>query len=96
MIIYEITTKVRSDLIEDYEQYMRRRHIPELLATGYFSGAKFTRSGNRYRIQYETSALDGYLAHDAARLRADFLEHFPKGVEVERETWEIVETWTKV
>ncbi len=97
MIIYEITTIVRADLIEKYESYMRERHIPELLETGFFGGAKFTRCGeNRYRIQYEAHdqmALDEYLQTDATRLREDFLVHFGEGVEVSRENWNVLEVW---
>jgi len=97
MIIYEITTIVRADLIEKYESYMREQHIPELLETGFFGGAKFTRSvENRYRIQYEAHdqmALDEYLQTDATRLREDFLAHFGEGVEVLRENWNVLEVW---
>lgn len=42
MIIYEITANVRTDLVKSYETYMRETHIPDLLETGFFSGAKFT------------------------------------------------------
>ncbi len=97
MVIYEITAVVRADLIEEYETYMRGRHIPDLLATGYFSGAAFALSGeNRFRIRYEADsqkALDDYLEKDAERLRADFLAHFPKGIELSREVWENLQVW---
>jgi Domain of unknown function (DUF4286) len=97
MIIYEITTIVRADLIESYEKYMREIHIPDLLATGCFSGAKFTRSGeDRYRIQYEAhdqNALDEYLNKQAARIRADLLKHFSEGIELSRENWEVLQVW---
>ena len=97
MIIYEITATVRADLIEKYEEYMRETHIPDLMATNYFSGAKFTRSSeNRYRIQYEArdqKALDEYLETEAARLRADFLAHFSEGIELTRENWEVMRIW---
>ncbi|HVE55784.1 MAG TPA: DUF4286 family protein [Pyrinomonadaceae bacterium] len=97
MIIYEITATVRTDLSEKYEKYMIERHIPDLLETGFFSGARLTRSGeNRYRIQYEArdrKALDGYLETEAARLRADFLAHFSEGVELSRENWEVLQIW---
>ena len=99
MIIYEITATVRVDLIEAYERYMREIHIPDLLATGFFSGARMARAGdNRYRIGYEAhdqKSLDEYLAFAAARLRADFLAHFPEGVEVARENWEVLQLWKK-
>jgi hypothetical protein len=99
-IIYEITAIVRPQLALEYEKYMRERHIPDLLETGFFRAAYFTRSAaateNRYRIQYHAhnrSALDEYLKTQAERLRADFLAHFPKGIELSRENWEVLEVW---
>lgn len=72
-------------------------HIPDLLATGFFSRAKFARSGeSRYRIQYEAQnqeALDGYLETDAARLRAGLFGRFPEGVALSRENWEVLQDW---
>jgi hypothetical protein len=98
-VIYEITAVVRADLIGKYEKYMRGRHIPDLLETGYFRAASFTRSGkDRYRIRYEAhdqTALDQYLQNEAARLRADFLAYFPEGVELNRDVWEVLESWKK-
>ena len=94
MVIYEITAIVRAEIVEEYEKYMRERHIPDLLATGYFRRAFFTRSSeNRYRIQYHANNqedLDKYLNSQAERLRADFLKHFPAGVELSREVWEVI------
>jgi Domain of unknown function (DUF4286) len=99
MFVYEITAVVRADLVEKYEKYMRERHIPDLLETGYFRAASISRAAkNRYRIRYEArdqNALDEYLKNDAARLRADFLEHFPEGAEVSRDVWEVLESWKK-
>lgn len=97
MIIYEITAIVRKDLIESYEKYMREHHIPDLIETGFFARAFFTRSNeNRYRIQYhahDQPALDEYLKTKAEFLRNDFLEHFGEGIELSRENWEILQTW---
>jgi len=99
MFIYEITAVVRADLVAKYEVYMREQHIPDLLETGYFRAASFTRSGkDRYRIRYEArdqTALDQYLQNEAPRLRADFLEHFPEGVDLSRDVWEVLEVWEK-
>jgi hypothetical protein len=97
MVIYEITATVRADLTGEYEKYMRETHIPDLLATGFFSGARMARAAeNRYRIQYEArdrQALDEYLETEAPRLRADFLAHFSEGVELSRENWEVLQVW---
>lgn len=97
MVIYEITAEVESNLIEDYEKYMRETHIPDLLETGCFSSAFLTIANqNRYRIQYhahDQKALDEYLQNHAPRLREDFLSHFPKGIALSRENWEILQSW---
>lgn len=97
MIIYEITAIVSKDLIEEYEKYMRERHIPDLIETGFFARAFFTRSENhRYRIQYhahDEKSLDEYLKTKAEFLRTHFLETFPEGIELSRENWEILQEW---
>lgn len=97
MITYEITAQVRSDLIEDYEAYMRKRHIDDVLATGFFASASFSKSAEgRYRIRYyayDQAALDDYLANHATELRQHFSDHFPEGVELTRENWTVVQYW---
>ena len=96
MLIYEITATVDAELIPDYEKYMTERHIPDLLATGQFTTASIAKAGNLYRIRYHAATrehLDAYLTNDAPRLRADFAEHLPGGVEVSREIFEMVGTF---
>ena len=65
MVTYEITTVVEPQLAEAYEHYMRREHIPHLMATGCFVSASLARSSaGRYRIRYEAESqaeLDRYL-----------------------------------
>jgi hypothetical protein len=93
MLIYEITATVDVELIADYEKYMTERHIPDLLATGHFAAAFFANNGNVYRIGYHADTseqFDEYIETHAERLRADFAEHFPNGVEVSRQVLEIV------
>jgi hypothetical protein len=97
MVTYEITTLVQPHLVEDYEHYMRARHIPQLLGTGCFQGAALTRAApGRYRVRYEArneGDLERYLAQHAAGLREDFASHFPEGVTVSREVWVAIQTW---
>src|SRR4029079_3991707 len=97
MIIYEITATVAPELVDEYERYMREHHIPALLATGCFGTAAFTRStAGRYRMRYEASAesdLDRYLPVYAERLRSEFADRFPTGVEVAREVWTVRHAW---
>jgi len=97
MVTYEVTTIVEPRLIEAYERYMRQVHIPDLLATGCFHGAAFTRSAvGRYRVRYEAPTeadLERYLATHATRLREDFASHFPGGVTASREVWVAIQSW---
>lgn len=97
MITYEISALVRSELIESYETYMRDRHIGDVIATGFFSSASFSRSADgRYRIRYEAvdqCSLDAYLKDSAPALRKHFNDHFPEGVELTRENWDVLEVW---
>lgn len=93
MITYEITATVQADLIESYENYMIDRHIPHLMETGCFATAIFSRNNARYRIRYEAhdrEALSRYLKEHASRLRDDFADHFPTGIELSRDTWDVL------
>jgi len=88
---------VAPDLVEAYERFMRRVHIPDLLATGCFHGATFTRSEQgRYRVRFEApseASLERYLGTHAQRLREDFSSHFPQGVTGAREVWVAIQHW---
>lgn len=93
-VTYEVTATVNLDLADRYEQYMTRYHIPDLLATGCFDGATFSRSGpGRYRIRYEApnqETLDTYLQNHSVGLRAKVDREFGEAVSVSREVWTVV------
>ena len=97
MVTYEITAVVDEHRVNAYEEYMRSRHIPDLMATGCFVSASLSQSApTRFRIRYEApdrATLDRYLAEHAPRLRDHFAGTFPDGVEVTREEWDVVEAW---
>lgn len=97
MIIYEVTAEVREDLIENFEKYMRERHIPDLIKTGSFRSAEMAEiSSGKYRIRYAAEnreILDGYLETSAKDLREDFLKTFPDGVKLSREFLKVLQTW---
>ena len=95
-VTYEVTAVVPSELVGQFEEYMRRRHIADVLATGYFESATFSRTDAKYRMKYlahSREALDRYLAEDTMRLRDDFYKHFPAGIELSREVWDVIETF---
>jgi hypothetical protein len=98
MIVYEVTTTVASGGVERYEAFMRDRHIPDVMASGCFSSASFARSvPGRYRMTYlapDLDVLDRYLRTYAPQLRADFAAQLGTTVEVSREVWTQVQSWT--
>ena len=97
-VSYEITATVAPELVAEYERFMREHHIPALLATGRFRSAAFARSAaGRYLIRYEARdqvELEGYLASQADALRAEFAGRFPAGIELSREIWSVLESWS--
>lgn len=97
MIIYEITAKVRLDLIKEFEGFMRDVHVQDLLDTGYFAGAEMSKvTDGVYQIQYfvkDRETLDKYFAADGKRLREDFSKQFPEGVATSREILDVLQTW---
>ena len=98
VITYEVTALVEPSLAERYENYLRERHIPDLLATGCFVGADLARGdAGCYRVRYEAGsreALDRYLREHAESMRAHFAAFFPSGVQLERAEWEHLQHWT--
>jgi hypothetical protein len=93
MIVYEVSAAVESALSAQFEMYMTSEHIPDLMATGCFMSAMFSRSGNMFQIRYtavDRAMLDRYLAEHAERLRADVVKRFPSGIKFMREIWDVV------
>ena len=97
MIVYEITTKVDVHLIEEYEKFMKKTHIPDLLETGHFVSAEFAKiSEGYYRVRYlaeNKQELETYLDNNAEHLREDFIKKFPVGVKVSRKILKVLKTW---
>ena len=67
MIIYNITTKVHHSIDADWRQWQQETFIPAMLATGYFSSAKWLRlleqddsEGHTYAVQFGGDDSDTY------------------------------------
>ena len=86
MYIYNVTVNVEEDIHDQWLQWMRTTHIPEMIATGKFTHAKMLKvlvteetGGITYSIQYLTDSketLESYYAEDASRLRQDGMSRF--------------------
>ena len=95
---YEVIVDIAPHLAHDYQQYMRNKHIPEILATGHFRHIQFDQSTpTRFRTAYvaaSQAAIDLYLHEHATHFRNDFLAHFPEGASANREIWVTQTNWS--
>jgi Domain of unknown function (DUF4286) len=97
MVSYEVTLQAQPQVAAAVEQFMIESHIPQIFRTGCFREIRFSRaSAGRFRTAYQASTqadVDRYVQDHAPRLRAEFLERFPEGVNLTRETWVQREVW---
>ncbi len=86
MFIYNVTTNIEESVHEEWLQWMKEIHIPEMLATGKFTQAKMCRvlveedmGGFTYSVQFavpDKETLERYYKEDADALRKKVLELF--------------------
>ena len=65
MILYNVTVNVDDDVHDEWLQWMKTKHIPDVLATGLFLDNKLFRiksddGGHSYSIQYFLRSMDDY------------------------------------
>ncbi len=67
MIIYNVTLKVETDIADEWTKWMKDEHIPDLMATGLFTGHRLCRlleqdeaDGITFSAQYECKDLADY------------------------------------
>ena len=80
MYIYNVTINVVEEAHEEWLQWMKEKHIPQMLDTGKFTKALMTRvlveeamGGITYSVQYTTkdkATLEAYYNENATELRA--------------------------
>ncbi|MFS4466646.1 DUF4286 family protein [Maribacter sp. 2210JD10-5] len=86
MYIYNVTTNIDESVENEWLQWMKEIHIPDMLATKKFTNAKICRvlveeemGGVTYSVQFTTvnkETLERYYTEDAERLRTDALQRF--------------------
>ncbi|MBW1298447.1 DUF4286 family protein [Aquimarina litoralis] len=89
MYIYNVTINIEESKNDEWLDWMKNEHIPEMLATGKFSKALMSKvlvdeemGGITYSVQYTTDSketLEKYYKEDAEQLRAKsnrFAGHF--------------------
>lgn len=80
MIIYNVTINIQEDIHDEWVNWMKKEHIPDMLRTGKFSKALMTKvlvkeemGGITYSVQYTAKnkeILQKYYDEDAESLRA--------------------------
>lgn len=93
MITYEVRVEIDKARLAQLDAYMTEKHIGDVMATGCFLTARYFAAGERRRTVYEAAdqeSLDRYLNTHAGLLRQDFIEHFPNGIEITREVWQVI------
>lgn len=86
MILYNVTLNIDDSIHQQWLEWMRDIHIPDVLATGKFSSARLVKvvvdeemGGQTYAVQYtapDRATLERYYEEDAPRLREDGLRLF--------------------
>ncbi len=85
MILYNVTVKIETDTHDEWLQWMKNVHIPDVLATGYFTENKLCKllideeDGVTYSIQYfckDMKTLHEYNVKHAPRLQQEHQEKY--------------------
>lgn len=98
MILYNVTVNIDDSVHDDWLEWMKSKHIPDVLATGLFIENKIFKvksddEGNTYSIQYfleDIDKLNEYQTHHAPALQADHTEKYKEKFVAFRTIMELV------
>ncbi len=99
MIIYNVTINIENDVREEWLQWMKQRHIPDVMATGYFIENKICKvlvdeeQGTTYSIQYTCANmedLEEYRRDHAPRLQKEVNDKYANKFVAFRTVLEVV------
>jgi hypothetical protein len=85
MLVYNVTVKVNTDIHEEWLEWMKKTHVPEVLATGFFSKSRISKidiqedDGVTYAIQYDCfsiKSLNKYMSLYAPALQRKTLDRY--------------------
>ena len=106
MYIYNVTINIAEEVEKKWLDWMRTRHIPDMLATGTFYKAKLVKvlvdeamGGITYSVQYTTKdkhQLAAYYKEDATRLREEMQTLFPNRFVAFRTELQVVEEFNPI
>ncbi|RMG79098.1 MAG: DUF4286 family protein [Bacteroidetes bacterium] len=85
MIIYNVTVKIDNDVHDEWLDWMKTKHIPDVMKTGLFTDSKILKvlvddeDGVTYSIQYSSpdmESLETYQKKYAAELQKEHSEKY--------------------
>lgn len=89
MIVYNVTVKIDNKVREEWLEWMKTVHVPEVLDTGYFHSHQIARvlgqdesEATTYAVQYicqDMKTLQEYSSKAAPALQRATLERYPNG-----------------
>lgn len=99
MIIYNVTVNIENDVREEWLNWMKTVHIPDVMNTGYFLESKVCKvlideeQGTTYSFQYTCASLEDlkeYQRLHASRLQKDVADKYANKFVAFRTILEIV------
>ncbi|MEM1257808.1 MAG: DUF4286 family protein [Bacteroidota bacterium] len=100
MLIYNVTINIDDSVHEEWMQWMMKKHIPDMLATKKFVGAKMCKviieeetGGTTYSVQYKIKSrkiLEKYYQEDAEKMQREGNHLFPNKFVAFRTELEII------
>ena len=100
MIIYNVTVKINNEVHDEWLQWMKETHIPDVLATGHFIDNKLCKvlidetDGITYSIQYschKMADLNAYYETEAPRLQKEHAAKYSDKFVAFRTLLEVIE-----
>jgi len=101
MIVYSVTVNIEDDVHEEWLSWMKQKHIPDVLETGYFKGHRILRllgdedtGGVTYSIQYHCEGLEDYHSYQkksAPKLQQEHTDKFRDKFVAFRTLLEVIE-----
>lgn len=101
MIVYNITTKVQPAIDAEWLQWQQQEHIPEIMATGFFTAHRLFRlleqddsDGNTYAIQYysiNAEQYDAYMSKHSETMKGKALKKWGDKIMSFRSVLEVIQ-----
>jgi hypothetical protein len=102
MVIYVVNAAFKKEIREEWLTWMKEVHIPNVLKTGYFTGAEIfsvilpAKNGDEvsYAVHYKSETYEKFMSYsvkEAKRLRLEAAEKFGNQIVFDRQLLDLCE-----